>query len=83
MGWASTRRTSPSFLLADEGETLQELRELATSAGAQVVGSAVQRSPAPDPATLVGRGKVEEIRDEARSTRAEVILFDHDLTPTQ
>src|SRR5439155_18194351 len=64
-------------------ETLEELRELATSAGASIVGYALQRSPAPDPATLVGRGKVEEIRAAARDLRADVVIFDHDLTPTQ
>ncbi len=67
----------------DQEETLLELRELSTSAGAEVVGSIVQRTPAPDPATLVGRGKVGEIRGEARALAADFVIFDHDLTPTQ
>ena len=71
--------SAPAF----EEDPLQELRELATSAGAQVVGSLVQRSPEPDPATLVGRGKAEEIRLAAHATGARVVIFDHDLTPTQ
>lgn len=83
VGWGSTRRAASPSCGPDEEETLQELRELSTSAGAEVVGVALQRSPAPDPATLVGRGKVEEIRLEALAAGAEVILFDHDLTPTQ
>jgi GTPase len=43
----------------------------------------VQRSPEPDPATLVGRGKAEEIRLAAHAARAAAVIFDHDLTPTQ
>jgi GTP-binding protein HflX len=43
----------------------------------------LQRSPAPDPATLLGRGKVNEVRAQARATRADLVMFDHDLSPTQ
>jgi len=64
-------------------ESLAELRELATSAGAKVVGEVLQRRDRPDPATLIGRGKLEEISGAAASTRAHVILFDHDLSPSQ
>jgi GTPase len=56
---------------------------LARSAGAEVVGSALQRTPTPDPATLVGRGKVAQISSAARAAGADCIIFDHDLTPTQ
>ena len=83
MGWASSRRAGLGLGLPDAEETLQELHELATSAGAQVVGSTLQRAPDPDPATLVGRGKVGEIRASARAAGADLIIFDHDLTPTQ
>jgi GTP-binding protein HflX len=81
VGWASSRRHTPA--LADAEETLAELHDLATSAGAQVVGSDVQRAPQPDPATLVGRGKVGEVRVNARAAGADLVLLDHDLTPTQ
>jgi GTP-binding protein HflX len=81
VGWASSRRHTATP--ADAEETLAELHDLATSAGAQVVGSDLQHSPQPDPATLVGRGKVAEVRAEARAAGADLILFDHDLTPTQ
>jgi GTP-binding protein HflX len=43
----------------------------------------MQRRSRPDPATLVGAGKVEEIAGVAASTEADLVLFDHDLTPTQ
>jgi GTP-binding protein HflX len=82
VGWVQTRR---GRIVADYDpeESLEELRELAASAGAQVVGSVLQRSPEADAATLVGRGKTHEICAEARAAHADVILFDHDLTPTQ
>jgi GTP-binding protein HflX len=63
--------------------SLEEFRELVLSAGASVVAEVIQRRPKPDPATLLGSGKVEEIAGIAASARADVILFDHDLTPTQ
>jgi GTPase len=82
VGWVQTRR---GRIVADYDpeESLEELHELASSAGAQVVGSVLQRSPEADAATLVGRGKAHEIYVDARAARADVILFDHDLTPTQ
>jgi GTP-binding protein HflX len=43
----------------------------------------MQRRARPDPATLIGSGKVEEIAGIAASTQADLVLFDHDLTPTQ
>lgn len=64
-------------------ESLEEFRELVTSAGAEVVAEVVQRRPRADPATLIGSGKVEEIAGVAASSGASLILFDHDLTPTQ
>lgn len=67
----------------DAEESLLELRELALSAGAKVVGALQQRSPEADPATLVGRGKVREIRSQARAAEADLVIFDSDLSPTQ
>jgi GTP-binding protein HflX len=62
---------------------LLELQDLASSAGARVVGKVLQRSYEPDPATLVGRGKAEEIRAAAHAVKADLVVFDHDLTPSQ
>jgi GTPase len=63
--------------------SLAEFEELARSAGAEVAATLVQRRPRPDPATLVGQGKLDEIAGVAASTNADVVLFDHDLTPSQ
>ncbi|HEU5458740.1 MAG TPA: GTPase HflX [Terracidiphilus sp.] len=64
-------------------ESLEEFRELVASAGGEVAAELLQRRPKPDPATLVGAGKVEEIAAVAASTGADLVLFDQDLTPTQ
>jgi GTP-binding protein HflX len=67
----------------DVEESLAEFRELVSSAGAQIAAELIQRRPRPDPATLIGAGKVEEIAAIAASTQADLVLFDHDLSPTQ
>ena len=67
----------------DVEESLAEFRELVTSAGAVVAAELLQRRARPDPATLVGSGKVEEIAGVAASVEADLVLFDHDLSPTQ
>ena len=67
----------------DADESMAEFRELVASAGGQVVAELIQHRARPDPATLIGAGKVEEIAGVAASTEADVVLFDHDLTPTQ
>jgi GTP-binding protein HflX len=67
----------------DAAESLAEFRELVTSAGGLVAAEVMQRRAKPDPATLVGSGKVEEIAGVAASVEAGLVLFDHDLTPTQ
>ena len=48
-----------------------------------VAAELIQRRDRPDPATLIGSGKVEEIAGIAASVEADLVLFDHDLTPTQ
>ncbi len=85
---SSALSSAPSLLPADSPdftseESLDELRALATSAGAEIVGEFTQRKDRPDPATLIGKGKLEEIAGAAASVSAGVILFDHDLSPSQ
>ena len=64
-------------------ESLLELVELARSAGAEVAGTVFQLRDAADPATLVGRGKLDEIRAEATAHQAPLIIFDSNLSPVQ
>jgi len=64
-------------------ESLAELRELAESAGAVVVGELLQRRDRPDAATLIGRGKVEEVAAAAKMADAGVLIFDHELSSSQ
>jgi GTPase len=68
---------------ANVEDSLAEFRELAASAGAQIAGEFVQRRDRPDPATLIGKGKLEEIAGAAASAHADVVLVDHDLSPSQ
>jgi GTP-binding protein HflX len=62
---------------------MEELGELARSAGASVVGSVIQERERKDPATLIGRGKAEEVARLADQSRADVLLFDDELSPAQ
>jgi GTP-binding protein HflX len=64
-------------------DSLEELQELAESAGANIVSSLLQVRDAPDPATLVGRGKLDEIRTEAEVHQVPLVIVDHDLTAVQ
>ena len=69
--------------LFSAADVLSELRELAISAGAVVAGEIIQRRPYPDPATLIGSGKVEELKGALAATDGGLAIFDHELTPSQ
>ena len=64
-------------------EQLDELERLVDTAGADVVARFVKERPAPDPATYVGKGSVEEIGGAARAKSASLVVFDDELTPGQ
>lgn len=64
-------------------ESLDELELLVDTAGADVVGRIVQRRDHPDPATYVGKGKVDEIRQLAEATDCDTVVFDDELTHAQ
>ena len=64
-------------------EVLAEFRDLAHSAGAQIVDVVTGTRTAPDPAYFIGSGKLEELRETVQAHAAEVVLFNHGLTPAQ
>jgi GTPase len=80
---AAKSNGKPAIPEFDAEESLAELRSLAESAGAKVVGELLQRRDRAEPATLIGAGKLEEIAEAAASVNAGLLLFDHDLTPSQ
>lgn len=83
VGWKRAPRI-PGTAAAEGGrESLAELVELAQSAGAEVAGTVFQVRDSADPATLVGRGKLDEIRAEASAHKVPLIILDSNLTPVQ
>jgi GTPase len=66
----------------DEGD-LDELEALADSAGAESVARVVQSRQEPDPATYIGRGKLEEVHAEVHRNGADSVILDQELTPGQ
>ncbi len=66
-----------------ERESLVELEELARSAGGEVAGSVFQMRETLDTATVVGRGKLDEVKIEAQMREAPLVVFDRNLTPAQ
>ncbi len=87
VGVELTRRTGPEARSRDSEpeapESLEELAALADSAGATIVDRIIQARPALDAATLVGSGKVAEIRQRIEADAVDTVIFDHELTPTQ
>jgi len=63
--------------------SLQELEGLTRAAGAEVVLRIIQERPAPDPATFLGRGKVETLKQAAAELDANLAIFDNELSPAQ
>lgn len=62
---------------------LQELAELAKTAGADVIATVTQRLPVPEKATFIGSGKVQEIADFCKAQEIDLLIFDTELSPTQ
>ncbi len=83
VGWKRAPRF-PGMPAGEAGrESLLELMELARSAGAEIAGTVFQVRDTADPATLVGRGKLDEIRAEATAHKAPLVIFDSNLSPMQ
>ena len=67
----------------DADNAMAELKLLAETAGSEVLEALVQRRSQPDPATYIGRGKVEEVADVVRATGADTVICDGELQPAQ
>jgi GTP-binding protein HflX len=64
-------------------DPLEELRGLATTAGAVVVGGLMQKRLQINPATYIGKGKLAELQEQVQAADADVVIFDNDLSPAQ
>lgn len=76
-------RGHDSFTDADAEESLNELKELADTAGAESVGKMLQKRTAPDPETFLGSGKTEELKGMVHALDADLVIFDEELSPGQ
>lgn len=64
-------------------DSLEELKQLADTAGAQVVAKILQKRPKPDPALFIGRGKVQELALYVQQENIDLVIFDDELSPAQ
>jgi GTPase len=69
--------------VSDAENSLTELAALAETAGSQVLEGLIQRRGRPDPATFIGRGKVDELRDVVIASGADTVICDGELSPSQ
>ena len=67
----------------DTEESLKELKELADTAGAETVGTVIQKREAVHPGTYIGKGKIEEVRAMAFGLNATGVICDDELSPAQ
>jgi GTP-binding protein HflX len=88
----STKRTERVFLVGvelksrsalDTRDSLDELSELAATAGGEVVGDGTQRMEAPVAATFIGSGKADEFAKHCRQNNVDTVIFDDELSPAQ
>ena len=86
------RRTERVFLVGvelksrngrDTRDSLEELSELATTAGGQVIGDGLQRMAAPCATTFIGKGKADEFAEHCRRADVDTVIFDDELSPAQ
>ena len=86
------RRTERVFLVGvdlkskngwDTRDSLEELSELATTAGAQVVGDGLQKMAAPCASTFIGKGKADEFAKHCHAADVDTVIFDDELSPAQ
>jgi GTPase len=86
------RRTERVFLVAVElksrngwatRDSLEELSELATTAGGQVIGDGLQKMAAPCATTFIGKGKADQFAQHCREADVDTVIFDDELSPAQ
>ena len=65
--------------LSDIEEQLEELKALANTAGALTVGHAFQNRHKPDPSTFIGKGKAENVINQAKELKCDLIIFNNDI----
>jgi GTPase len=80
---ASERALLVGVEFQQEDHYLTELGRLAETAGAAVVGTLTQKRDRPDPEYFIGSGKIEELRALCVSSGANLVIFDHELRPSQ
>ncbi|MCW5983408.1 MAG: GTPase HflX [Bryobacteraceae bacterium] len=83
IGVALSRESGRNPAAQSPEESLEELRSLAESAGAEAAEIALQKRETFDAATLIGSGKVTELAGRVDALDADVVIFDRDLSPTQ
>lgn len=64
-------------------ESLEELEALLETAGGTCVGTVLQNKATPDPRTFLGEGKVAELKELCQGVKADLVIFDNDLSPSQ
>ena len=67
----------------DAESSFRELQQLAETSGAEVVATLLQKRPSPDPATYIGKGRLEELRVYCADELIDLLIIDGDLTPSQ
>ncbi|MBR7039492.1 MAG: GTPase HflX [Oscillospiraceae bacterium] len=67
----------------DAAQSMDELAELADTAGCEVAATCIQSRPAPEAATCIGAGKLEELKEQAAAIGADMLIFDTELTGMQ
>lgn len=82
-GRSNPRPGAPETVAVDAEESMQELVTLAESAGAEVLQTTIQARTQVENATLIGSGKVEELARTVEALNADLVIFDHELSPTQ
>jgi GTP-binding protein HflX len=80
---AGSKHTPADSDLISADESMEELVALTSSAGAAIGETVIQARPKPDAATLVGKGKVDELKAKIQFYEATTVIFDRELSPTQ